>query len=451
VRTVKPFRWAAGVVLAAFSLVADAHWVQYGSTIGTPADCSGGDQREIEFNGTWYVSGAAESAIVSAHNDHGHGYVIFDWNQSGGTLFHRVAYYSDTHEPPPSSVRNNETHSTRCAAPPAGTPPIGTDYSGLYFSTSDPFDQSDIGTRKNCASYQGQGSWEVVVSGVESIEFEGEPAAQLASYEYTGEVCSTPDSGASASPLTDINPDAQVVEEGVCATGNVTSCVSEDEKNCGWVNGTRYCAGDGVGQLSDSNPCVQNANGSFFCLESASASLKPDNGTAGNPATASAENTHATAEGSDGVQYFSSSTVANSTNYGTGPDSGSGDGNSDNEASCGAPGQPACQIDESGTPSSGNFGPAESAADGAVADAQGDLADIAGAAPIEDFEADSVIPRLPSSSECMTIDVQFFGRAPKVFPPPFLCTFFGVFKLALGFLLYAFTALSIVRLVLGAN
>jgi len=214
----------------------------------------------------------------------------------------------------------------------------------------------------------------------------GQPSV-LSRLRFTGAPCSsTPEILPPSEP--DDYPDT------VCLTGTsgTAACLSTKmPKNCGTFNGQQICVDD-----PPSGNCTFSAGGNWACDSTAATPPKPaaspeftqsGRGPTGQPSTV--QIFPPGAEGGD----------ANSTYTGGG---GAGDGEG---GSCGGEGQPACKIDEEGTPTvtSGEFGDVDGsgAMDGAIAAAgsgegSGDSAN----------ESQTANPRnaisgmLPTSSDC---------------------------------------------------
>ena len=141
--------------------------------------------------------------------------------------------------------------------------------------------------------------------------------------ESTGEACS-PSNDTSFSAVTpNVNcvvdqAAVQFCAQDILGTGALGDQLSGFDKNCGTVNGVALCV-DTISQ----NSCGGLSDGSEVCGPSAPDSLKPDNGTAGTPATPTTQigssqvinNTNTVTN----YDYFSSSVVNSSSNNPTAP------------------------------------------------------------------------------------------------------------------------------------
>lgn len=154
----------------------------------------------------------------------------------------------------------------------------------------------------------------------------------MVTYKTNGTSCIEP-------PPTDLEDMEEVVDnngeefQGVCTTsGDEIKCgVVNDASNCGFVNGEVKCLAD----IPD-NSCVVTASGGAFCVGDA-----PDTGTPGEDADPDVQFGATDGDGNayNTINWFNSTTVSNSTNYGEGgtpsptPGPTPGDGG-DDEGEC---------------------------------------------------------------------------------------------------------------------
>lgn len=255
-----------------------------------------------------------------------------------------------------------------------------------------------------------------------AIEFPSNPGVVWGRYTYTGAECSA-GTGAVAQAATD-----------GCAVSAAGVTVCQSQPNCGTVNGAEVCAD----AAPSPGTCTITANGTTFCVApsfgaSPSSPPAPDNGTAGQPATADASLTgDSNGDGTGDTQIFgyTSGTTAGSTTT-------TGDQNQDGEGSCGAPGQPKCSvdIDESGMPAVPTFQEwDDSAALNAVENAAAEN-------PSSGWDLPALLPVIPSGA-CQSMTVTYFGRDLTI-PGVKGCEWIESLKEVLAFCLFFVTLLNI--------
>jgi hypothetical protein len=221
--------------------------------------------------------------------------------------------------------------------------------------------------------------------------------------------------------------------QGVCNAGGV--CVSEEASNCGYVNGEHACVGT---DLSATNPCVTTASGAMFCLGSAPSTIVPDNGTTN---VAAQENVGLNQSsgfggGDSNINYFNSSTVNNSTNYGS--DGGSHTG----EGECGADSLQPCyvRIQEPNPP-----GPLDPEPDDDQA-RRDSIEGAANSAPTGSVNTSGIVNTIPTgSASCMSVTFNFFGNRTRTFPSAEVCDGFTDIKDVLGWIIALLVAFFIAR------
>lgn len=356
--------------------------------------------------------------------------------------------------PPPFTTTSESWHSTNhaCRAPTSPTcPTAGTPHEGVV---------GGLCVGDGCAA-EGAICMTNDVTGlsckaspVETISADGSKNVS-GRYTYTGDTCTD-------APFIEKTPkDPQG-----CVTGANGKTVCMSTPGCGTVNGEAFCVSD----AGASNCATNNVSGVRVCKGDAPTTSVPDNGTPGVPAAPDAVVT--TQPGSSVTNVYSSSTVSNSTNYGTGGDpeasgncgapgqpacstkgncGGPGQPMCKSDIDCGGPGEPKCgvKIDETGVAEADDNFVSGLETRRAAADAEEaakfDEA-IAGVGsggaknPATGWLPGSLFPDVPESS-CQTIEVQFFNLPSKAFPPPILCDFIeSKLKPLLAFFLYVVTA-----------
>lgn len=240
-----------------------------------------------------------------------------------------------------------------------------------------------------------------------------------------------------------------------------TSPVVEDYSGsfqCGKVDGVTVC----LGGLADGE-CTVTSNGWGVCALNTStrpisdftSPQAPDNGTPGVPATPDYVIRDPTGGGITGGLY-NPTTVGGST-HPPGPvdddDGIPGDDDDDGECEdgeecasaveeCGVEGKPPCdvKIDEEGTPITWTLTPFDDEA------RVGSLTEAADEGWLSSYSLGDLVPGLPSSS-CSSMTFDYLGGNSFVFPGVKGCDFLDTFKAILGWFLYVFTAVRLVKLV----